>query len=66
VEAAERLRETRRLPVAVEDVQVQVTASLGVSGGLPQPGERLEALLDLADQALYQAKRGGRNRAHAL
>lgn len=37
-----------------------VTASLGVA--MSQPGENVEAVLERADQALYAAKRAGRNR----
>lgn len=37
-----------------------ITASLGVA--LAEPGENLESLLTRADDALYQAKRNGRNR----
>ena len=37
-----------------------MTASLGVAPW--RPGEEPAALLHRADQALYEAKRGGRNR----
>jgi diguanylate cyclase (GGDEF)-like protein len=37
-----------------------VTASFGVSC-FPQPAQDAEQLLNQADQAMYQAKKGGRN-----
>jgi diguanylate cyclase len=43
-----------------EDKQVFVTFSAGVT--LYRPGERLEETLDRADEALYEAKRTGKNR----
>ena len=46
--------------IAVEDAPVETTVSVGVAGG--PPGTELEVLLAAADTALYQAKRGGRNR----
>ncbi|MFJ2363355.1 GGDEF domain-containing protein [Pseudomonas sp. NPDC087697] len=39
-----------------------ITASFGVA--LAQPGDNLESLLTRADDALYQAKRNGRNQVH--
>ncbi|AKJ30959.1 sensor domain-containing diguanylate cyclase [Caldimonas brevitalea] len=44
-----------------EDRQVFVTFSAGVT--LYRPGERLEETLDRADEALYEAKRTGKNRS---
>lgn len=44
------------------DVLDTVTASFGVA--LVQPGENSEALLIRADDALYQAKRSGRNQVY--
>jgi len=63
VAAAERAR------VAVEGLsfvtegreEVRVTLSVGLSF-YPQDAQSKERLIDLADQALYQAKRRGRNR----
>jgi diguanylate cyclase (GGDEF)-like protein len=40
-----------------------VTVSVGVAVMTPRPGEAPEALVRRADAALYEAKRGGRNRA---
>jgi len=59
-------RVATRIRRAIEDTpcvcgehRVQVTVSLGVAE--LRPGDSPEALLDRADRALYQAKRGGRN-----
>ncbi len=46
--------------IAVEDAAVETTVSVGVAGG--PSGTELEVLLAAADTALYQAKRGARNR----
>lgn len=40
---------------------LEITVSIGVSAN-EVPGADLEQLLRLADQALYEAKRKGRNR----
>jgi diguanylate cyclase (GGDEF)-like protein len=61
VHAAERIREAfEACGVVVEDSPVATTVSIGVAGG-PARTE-LDILLASADTALYQAKRGGRNR----
>jgi len=62
---ADRLRETLVAnPAQTEAGTVRFTASLGVSV-LNQSAGSPEACLDQADQALYQAKREGRNRVIA-
>jgi len=61
---AERVREAFETSgVVVEEGPVDTTVSIGVAGG--PAGTELEVLLAAADTALYQAKRGGRNRVEA-
>jgi diguanylate cyclase (GGDEF)-like protein len=58
---AERVREAfADSGIAVDEGPVDTTVSIGVAGG--PAGTELEVLLAAADTALYQAKRGGRNR----
>ncbi|HUG54071.1 MAG TPA: diguanylate cyclase [Vicinamibacteria bacterium] len=59
VKAAERVRE--RLDTTVVETVGQVTASMGVATW-PQDGATEERLVWVADQRLYTAKEGGRNR----
>lgn len=62
--AAERVRQAfESSGIVVEDGPVDTTVSIGVAGG--PAGTELEVLLAAADTALYQAKRGGRNRVEA-
>jgi diguanylate cyclase (GGDEF)-like protein len=64
VVVAERVREAfANSGIVVEDGPVDTTVSIGVAGG--PAGTELEVLLAAADAALYQAKRGGRNRVEA-
>ena len=57
----ERLRQTLcDSPVGVEGVRLTVTASFGAARILPENG--LEMAIKVADEALYTAKRGGRNK----
>lgn len=61
--ACERFREAVagvRVPAA-RGAEVAVTASFGVAS-VTGPGVGASRLVDLADEALYRAKRGGRNR----
>jgi diguanylate cyclase (GGDEF)-like protein len=59
--AAERVRDAFATSgIAVDDTPVETTVSIGVAGG--PTGTELDVLLAAADTALYQAKRGGRNR----
>jgi diguanylate cyclase (GGDEF)-like protein len=62
--AAERVREAfENCGIAVDDAPVATTVSIGVAGG--PANTELDVLLAAADTALYQAKRGGRNRVVA-
>lgn len=68
LEQALRLAETLRealhalaLPHGAPGAGAQVTASFGVAAVVPGPGTSREQLLALADAALYQAKRDGRD-----
>jgi diguanylate cyclase (GGDEF)-like protein len=58
-----RARGLRGSGIVVEEGPVDTTVSIGVAGG--PAGTELEVLLAAADTALYQAKRGGRNRVEA-
>jgi diguanylate cyclase (GGDEF)-like protein len=60
---AERLRKTvSRLLVEAEDATLRTTASIGVAVFPQHDSGDLHGLLLRADQALYQAKRAGRDR----
>ena len=48
-------------PIAAGDQALSMTASLGVATREPDADVDAEALLKLADEALYRAKTGGRN-----
>ncbi|RWX76876.1 GGDEF domain-containing protein [Neorhizobium lilium] len=63
---AERIANQVRRRFGARDIEIgghvlRCTVSAGVAVGLPG-GQPFEAVLNLADQALYEAKRGGRNR----
>lgn len=59
---AERLIASLADPIPVGDGQsIIVGASVGIAG-FPHDGHDAEALLRAADQAMYTAKRGGKNR----
>lgn len=59
--AAGRLLQAVHEPIVVHGHPVQVGASIGIAL-YPQNGSDAETLLRYADQAMYQAKQGGRNR----
>lgn len=61
-EMAERLIASLAEPIPVGEGQsIIVGASVGIAG-FPHDGHEAEALLRAADQAMYTAKRGGKNR----
>jgi diguanylate cyclase (GGDEF)-like protein len=63
-EMAEELRKSiQSLKIAHEDSPTApfVTVSIGVSVGRPTVGKSPEGVVQLADESLYSAKRGGRN-----
>jgi diguanylate cyclase (GGDEF)-like protein len=61
VAVADKLREALREPYAVPGGTARLGASVGVSV-FPDHGRDADALLSAADQALYRAKREGRDR----
>ena len=62
LDIAERLRErVASTPVKTSEIMLTQTLSIGLAA-YPHDGETLDALIERADQALYAAKRGGRNR----
>ena len=64
LQMAERLRRNVEAAVTVTgDGPVRATVSIGVAGFPSTKADQPEQLVDAADQALYRAKRDGRNRA---
>lgn len=57
---AERLIDTLKQPFLIEDMEIHVSASVGVSC-YPDDGEDEQTLLQHADTAMYQVKEQGRN-----
>lgn len=66
-EVAERVRQEIAALALPRDREGHslLTASFGVAAVVPQPEDRLEALIEAADAALYRAKNAGRNRVEA-
>jgi diguanylate cyclase (GGDEF)-like protein len=61
--AAERLREAvRAAPIQTRDGQQLPSATVSIGLAELRPGQDIAGLLRLADEALYRAKRNGRNR----
>jgi diguanylate cyclase (GGDEF)-like protein len=61
-EAAERLRHNiENTPMELDEQQLQLTVSIGLSGIDAQKDANIGHWLERADQALYRAKEGGRN-----
>lgn len=61
---AERIREQLRQPLRYGDVDVAIKASVGVA--LAAANDTAETLLHRADEAMYNAKRSGKDRAVVL
>jgi diguanylate cyclase (GGDEF)-like protein len=60
---AERIRRTvENTPVGLGESQIHLTISLGISNFPIHRAKSKEELVKMADLALYEAKRGGRNR----
>jgi diguanylate cyclase (GGDEF)-like protein/PAS domain S-box-containing protein len=63
--AAERIRKTiESRSMNIDRVSIHITASLGVAVYAPPEEVTIDELLDRADQAMYIAKRSGRNQVH--
>lgn len=63
---AERIRSFMSAePVKSPSGEIPVTVSLGVAVGSDQVGENAAALIAAADEALYRAKKAGRNRVES-
>ncbi len=62
---AERLRtKIADSEIRADDISFRVTLSIGITP--TQQGDRLESLIHEADQALYRAKKNGRNRVEVF
>jgi len=63
LELAQALRQAVEQTPCVNKGQVlPLTVSIGVCAAVLEPGDGWDQLIHVADQALYQAKQGGRNR----
>lgn len=68
IDGAVQLAEELRTSIAAGRIEIgdghaiTITISIGVSGGVPAAGQRVEDLIDGADRALYSAKENGRDR----
>lgn len=66
VQVAERLRSAlKRAPITTDKGPVRLTASLGVAAFRPDQKTTAAALIERADEKLYEAKRSGRDRVLA-
>ncbi len=63
IQLARRIRDTiSAIRLLYESTTIPVTVSVGVATADQDYGESYQALLELADKRLYEAKRGGRDR----
>jgi two-component system cell cycle response regulator len=58
---AAKLVEAVSEPIFINDLSLQLSTSIGISI-YPDDAETVDALISIADYALYEAKRGGKNR----
>ena len=58
---AAKLVEAVSEPFFINDLTLQLSTSIGISI-YPDDAENVESLISIADYALYEAKRGGKNR----
>jgi two-component system cell cycle response regulator len=64
---AERLRkQLAQTEIRINDTALRITASFGVTAAIPGEPWTAEGLVRKADEALYVAKKSGRNRVEAL
>ena len=63
LDLAERIRAAVQLPVLHNGLSLEVSASVGVA--LSQADSTAATLLDMADMAMFEAKRAGRDRVRA-
>lgn len=61
MEFADRLLPLMRNPFKLEDTTIELSGSIGVA--LAEPNSTVHKILQMADHAMYQAKRAGRNQA---
>jgi len=60
---AERIRRmVEKNPFEIDQAQINMTVSIGISNFPSHQARSKEELVKMADQALYEAKGGGRNR----
>ena len=64
VTVAEKLRASAAEPISIPGGTVNTTVSIGVT--LARPGEKTEALVARADDAMYRAKQTGRNQVISI